>query len=742
MTRLAPDPSGCEREPIHIPGSIQPAGHLLVLEARSLKLLQASAEAASLLGGPIEKALGTVPGLLDPTLRDVLASDMLGPSPAQVGIIQPVSGPAYQAIAHRQAGGPVILELEILPTGAGDTLEALYPLLSRSLEELRAAATLNDLMARAAAVVRALTGFDRVLIYRFDPDWNGTVVAEDRNETLPSYLGLRFPASDIPAQARALYTINRLRLISDASYRPVPLVPPLLPGSRKPLDMSFSVLRSVSPVHVEYMRNMGTAASMSVSLIHDGRLWGLVSCHHATPRRPSFAVRTACDLVGQVVAIQSAAIEARTEAADRLDRAGIQGRLLAGMTSAGGFVEGLASNRADLLGLIDAEGAAILFGETCTLVGRTPGEDAVRRIANWLGTDKGHDSLAAASLPLLMPEAAAWKDTAAGLMAVPISELHSSYVMWFRPERLQQIAWAGEPVKVAAGGETGISPRKSFATWRESVQLHAVPWSAAQVQAAQDLRNTIVGIVLRQAEERAQLTQELERSNKELAAFAYSVSHDLRAPFRHIVGYSELLKELSQDRLSEEGLRYIEVIIESAQSAGLLVDSLLNFSRMGRAALTPLAIGMGALVKEAIRSLGPDLKGRHIEWRLGELPEVTGDPVMLRQAVQNLLSNAVKYTRDRDPAIIEITAEAGRAETIFSVRDNGVGFDMAYASKLFGVFQRLHRMEEFEGIGIGLANVRRIIDRHSGRTWAEGTPNQGATFYFSLPNRKTAEGHG
>jgi light-regulated signal transduction histidine kinase (bacteriophytochrome) len=245
----------------------------------------------------------------------------------------------------------------------------------------------------------------------------------------------------------------------------------------------------------------------------------------------------------------------------------------------------------------------------------------------------------------------------------------------------------------------------------------------------------VLGIVLRRAEEVAALSEELQRSNKELEAFSYSVSHDLRAPFRHIVGYSELLRAREGDRLSETGRRYVDTIIESAFAAGTLVDNLLSFSQMGRNSLNPIDTDLAALVEEVRRRVLRDVPAdRVIQWTIGQLGRVRADPVMLRLVIENLLSNAVKYTRTRPEAVIEIgrAADDGEQAVVF-VRDNGVGFDMAYVNKLFGVFQRLHRVEEFEGTGIGLANVRRIVERHGGRTWAEGAVGQGATFFFTLP---------
>lgn len=230
----------------------------------------------------------------------------------------------------------------------------------------------------------------------------------------------------------------------------------------------------------------------------------------------------------------------------------------------------------------------------------------------------------------------------------------------------------------------------------------------------------------------------LEAANKELEAFSYSVSHDLRAPLRHIDGYAALLRKTMDHALNEKAARYLQTISDAAKQMGQLIDDLLVFSRMGRQDMLQTTVNMDQLIKSILSDLRLDLHGRQISWTIASLPEVKGDPSMLRQVFMNLLTNALKFTSAKAIASIEIGVESFSCdETVLYVRDNGVGFDMQYAPKLFGVFQRLHRADEFEGTGIGLANVRRIVHRHGGRTWADGVPDKGATFYVALPRGGT-----
>lgn len=732
---ISADLDQCAAEPIRIPGSIQPHGALLVLEPGGWRILQASANCAETLGFAFDPAAAQqfddLP-FADAALKAELALWRDGDDPLYLRTI-PFGGAPKQLLCHRTNQG-VILEIEDAPVSEDQTLEALYPRLRWFLDRIEPASDMAELGRLAAQQIRELTGFDRVLIYQFDREWNGTVIAEDGNGVLPSYFDLRFPASDIPAQARELYRLNRLRLIPDAGYEPVPLVPPFSPVDGAPLDLGQSALRSVSPVHLEYMRNMGTWASMSISILIDGALWGLISCHNQAPRRANAQIRAACDMLAQILALQIGANQRLAEASERIELKRIEGELVAHLSHEQDFIAGLAGHTDAWLRLTGAAGAAVVSNGEIVVAGETPAETDLTDLVGWLDGQGFDDLFATDVLADHWPRAAQLQAVASGLLAISISELHSSYVLWFRPEVIRTVKWSGDPSKgVAADGR--ISPRQSFEAWKQQVDRHSVPWRAAEIATARDFRTSIVNVILRRAEERAAMTGELERSNKELEAFSYSVSHDLRAPFRHIAGYAKLLAE-RETGLGEKSRHYLNSIVDAALSAGRLVDDLLRFSHLGRTSLSNTRVDMAKLADEVVRSLAPEIGDRAIEWNIGRLPPAWGDPSMIRQALFNLVGNAVKYSRTRRPALIRIEGRTLDAATEYSISDNGVGFDMAYAGKLFGVFQRLHRVEEFEGTGIGLALVRRIIERHGGHIAADGALDRGATFTFTLPKRK------
>ncbi|MDZ5645644.1 sensor histidine kinase [Nitrospirillum sp. BR 11828] len=371
-----------------------------------------------------------------------------------------------------------------------------------------------------------------------------------------------------------------------------------------------------------------------------------------------------------------------------------------------------------------------------------PPIQSILALADWLRTRNIAQLYSTNSLATDWPPGADIAEVASGVIAVPISRIHASFIFWFRPEVVETVRWGGDPRATKAVDLAGrLHPRLSFEAWKQEVRQKAQPWRAAELLSAADFRGAIVNFVLQRAEERAQLTEELQRSNKELEAFSYSISHDLRAPFRHIAGYAELLGE-EEPGLKTLSRHYLDGIIAAALSAGQLVDDLLHFSQLGRTSLKMTRIDMAKVVTEIRRSLDIDERQRRVEWSIGALPTAWGDPTLVRQALFNLVENAAKYSRGANPPRIRIWGQERAADVVYCVEDNGVGFDMNYAGKLFQVFQRLHRQEDFEGTGIGLALTKRIIDRHGGTLEAKGAVGRGATFSFTLPKRQTGGNRG
>jgi two-component system, chemotaxis family, sensor kinase Cph1 len=724
----------CALEPIRIPGGIQPHGALVVLDAASLAMRQASSNLLSRTGMAFKLGDSTWQTQAGGVALHRELSEWLRDTEQTFLRTLVVHGRGIQVSAHRTEQG-ILVEFEEPPAREADTLEALYPRLRAFVDAIAGAFEVQDLADAAVMEFSALTGFNRVMLYSFDAEGTGTVLAEHSDGELPSYLGLRFPASDIPAQARELYRMNRLRLIPDANYTPVAIEPVSSPVDGKPLDLSCAALRSVSPVHLQYMRNMGTLSSMSISILVDGKLWGLISCHNAQPRIVNAQVRTACDFLGQILSLQIAARERSAETAKRMALKQIEVGLVARMSRTPAFQDALVENGQAWLQMVASQGAALVTPDSLVTHGLTPSRPELLELARWLSQRGVTEVFATESLAAHWPQAESFAGPASGLLAISISQIHASYIMWFREEVVRTVKWAGEPSKPALRSPERLHPRQSFELWKQQVRMQSLPWDSAEIESARDFRHSIIAFVLRHAEERAALSEQLLASNRELEAFTYSISHDLRAPFRHITGYAALLKDHLGEMPEKPG-HYLRSIVEAARSAGQLVDDLLNFSQLGRTSINPLRVDVAKMVREIRGSMAPDLEGRHIEWHIGELPPAFADGAMLRQVFINLMDNATKYTAARDPAVITIRGHVQDGQVHYSVADNGVGFEMAYVGKLFGVFRRLHRTEDFPGTGIGLALVKRIVDRHGGTVSAEGIPGEGATFRFSLPQEK------
>jgi light-regulated signal transduction histidine kinase (bacteriophytochrome) len=504
------DLTTCDREPIHIPGAIQPHGVLVAVD-REHRIRMISANSASLLRLGPEEALGrSLSELVGATVARAVAEREAVGLPDTPLVLYLDDGTEVDVRVHR-SGTRLVVELE--PMGTAGRAALSYHTARGAMARLASAGSVHDLAGHLAREVRALTGFDRVMVYRFDADWNGEVIAEERRPDLNPFLGLHYPATDIPAQARRLYTVNWTRLIADIGYEPVPLHPVFDPETDAPLDLSFATLRSVSPIHVEYLSNMGVTASMSISIVVDDRLWGLVACHHYSgPHRPSQDARAAAEFLGQVasqVVVERERADARESALEtQATMAGVTARVSANALSP---LETILTDP-DLLRLMDAQGAALCYDGAITTCGVVPDHATLRSIAAALESPLSYvtqtDNVAD-----LLPELGHVPE-AAGVLR--IGSAPDRWLLWVRPEQERVVDWGGDPTNkllaATEGPEVRLSPRKSFEKWQQVVRGRSLPWTSWQIDAADALGKHMQGLLLMRSREQIAMAESLQRS--------------------------------------------------------------------------------------------------------------------------------------------------------------------------------------------------------------------------------------
>jgi light-regulated signal transduction histidine kinase (bacteriophytochrome) len=515
------DLDNCAREPIHIPGSIQPRGVLAVVREPDFTVRQVSANVGEMLGRSVDTVLGrhlsVLMGADQCALVEKAAStfgDLRQRNPIECDIDVAGERRAFDAILRREPGGVLLVELEVAYGERPYSFPNTYQAVRSSVEDLNRADTLSQLYDTTARAVRELTGFDRVMVYRYDEDYNGEVVAECKRDDLNPFLGLHYPASDIPAQARALYEKNWIRLISDVDYTPAPLVPGLDPDSETPLDLTYATLRSVSPIHIEYLQNMGVHASMSISLLRHGRLWGLIACHHYSGAHlPPFGTRVAAEFLGSTLSLRLVDQADDDELHRRLSAGEVLNTLTAATMDDSTTLASALLGAPDLLDLVPADGVVVNIEGHHRSRGSVPLPDVVSAVAAWARS--GGDEIARSeSLSRELPELDLDPRVVAGALVLNLPD--GQYVAWFRREALRSVDWGGDPhnkaIAVNEADEVRLSPRKSFERWREIVRQRSEPWTPSETESAEGLRRHLVESLYRRTRGALRVADLLQRS--------------------------------------------------------------------------------------------------------------------------------------------------------------------------------------------------------------------------------------
>ncbi|WP_434579490.1 GAF domain-containing protein [Pseudomonas sp. Z5-35] len=728
--------ANCADEPIRFPGAIQPHGVLLMLSEPDFVIRQVSANAELLMGhaphGLLGQTLGTLFGqeqaaiLLDACRTDAETDN----APLEVVVNQQ----RFDALIHRHQGA-LIVELEqhlsdYRPEGVSGEAN-----LGRMLQRLQSAETLQALYEISVREIQAMTGYDRVLIYRFEEEGHGQVIAEASAPSMELYKGLFFPASDIPEQARELYRTNWLRIIPNADYTPVPLVPELRPDTQAPLDLSFSTLRSVSPIHRQYMKNMGVLSSMSISLMEGERLWGLISCGNRQPLHVPHEMRMACQNIGQILSLQISAMEALALSRQRDAKLEDLQALATVMAESNDNVfDGLSREPQRLIGLTGAHGVAIFENNKLHRHGQCPEPEQIRELHKWI-METGQPVFSHHNLGSVFAPAKAYQDVASGVLAIHLPKPVNNGVLWFRPEVKQTIHWSGDPQKPLdlENGETGLrlQPRTSFEIWKVEMAGISAKWSHGDLFAANDLRRSALeNDLARQVSKERQAVQ----ARDELVAV---VSHDLRNPMTVISMLCGMMQKAFSSDGSHSSKRIasaIDTMQQAASRMNALLEDLLDTSRIdaGRYTIHPQPMDVSQIFEDACSLLTPLASAKTIDISFHAEPNlrINADPERIFQVLSNLIGNAIKFTPHQGS--VGISAMSVGDEIVFCVRDTGEGIA---PEQLPHVFDRYWTSKEGNpnGTGLGLYISKGIVQAHGGKLLAESQPGKGSEFRFTVP---------
>ena len=740
------DLTNCDTEPIHLIGRIQPHGFLMVLNQATLVVEQVSANLDQFLPVGPDHFLGK-------PLQALVTEEEYRKVAELLHQEQPINpqlftwqGCSFFGFVHR-AGQLVILEGEPFSFQSDEEKIKQNTQVIRLNERLN---LLEDLASVASTVAQSLLevlSYDRVEVIQFDSDWNSEVIAEARTEQLPTYLGHHFPASDIPAPARDLLRLKPLRQIPDVQAKAVEIIPYYNPNTGAPTDILTSELRNPSEIHLEYVRNMGVAATISFSILVKGKLWGLITCHHLTPLFIDVWRRHTGEIMTKAFANIIPSLQEKRDK-DQLARfQKSEKQLLQQINKSNDIHAGLQQMELNLLALTEGTGAILALGNRLTTYGQVPSVGQVQALIDWLAKNTTEALFCTRELAQVFPEAATYRELASGLLALEISRYNKEYLLFFKPEIKETRVWAGNPHHPKRGADLQLHPRKSFQKWEEVIKGKSPGWSLNEQEITQTFVQDIIALQLRnQAAQLESLNNELtlaagalRAKNDQLEDFAHIMSHNLRSPLLNITGLHQLYEEEPNQKNAAFAMDHIKQMsdnmMETIADLHVILKTRINQD------LPVEEVSLVALLEKEKQNLTAIIEQTQAELQLDlQIKTIRLPKIYVESILHNLLSNALKYHSPNRKPVIRVTSGLVNDRYVLAVADNGVGMNLAkMGDRLFGLYNTFHHHEHAKGLGLYLTKMQ--IEALGGNIEVASQIDKGTTFIvsFNYPGTKPLE---